>query len=111
MSGLARAELSCLLLFGDGPPGLAAGFGPCFLGWARGYSQQHPPGTDVFIDVRPMNPFAVSDNLKAVALRRRRPGQPPRPRQRNADGPPVGELGDDDVLGDLEGDDARFTTG
>src|SRR6266487_2819498 len=84
---------------------------PGLPGRASRYPLQHTPGTDVFVDVRPMDSFAAADYLEAIPLRRCCVRQPPGPRERNTDCPPIGQLSHNGVLGNFEREDARFTTG
>jgi hypothetical protein len=62
---------------------------------------------DVFVNVGPMNSLAKPYEPQVRSLRRRGFGQPPRPRQRNADDSPVDEVGNDLVSRDADLQDAR----
>jgi hypothetical protein len=64
---------------------------------------------DVFIDGRPVNSVTGADDLKALPLRPRGLGEPPRPRERDADRASIGQADDDGVLGDFKRDYAGIT--
>ena len=66
---------------------------------------------DVLVDVRPMNSLAGSDETKVRSLRGRGLGQPPGPGQRHADDAPVGQIGDDLILGHAYLLNARIVAG
>jgi len=69
--------------------------------WGRS-SMQQALDADVFVNIGPMNSLAGSDDAQLRSLRRRGFGQPPRPRQRNADDSPVDEVGNDLVSRDAD---------
>jgi len=56
---------------------------------------QYPFRADVLVNVGPMNPLAVADDLEVPALFVRRLGQPPRPRAGHTDHPSIHEMGRD----------------
>jgi hypothetical protein len=59
---------------------------------------EHSLNTEVFVNVRPVDPFAITDDLKLVPLGRCCLTQPPRPRQWNADDATVHEAESNQLL-------------
>jgi hypothetical protein len=60
---------------------------------------KHALDANVLVDVRPVDALAGADKSKACSLTGCRPGEAPRPSQRNADDPAVRETRDELVCG------------
>src|SRR3954462_8931496 len=76
-SGLLLSASFPLRCCGTGRP-------PC------GDALKHSAGTDVFVDFRPVDALAVTDNLEVLALLGCGVRESPRPSQGHTDGPAVG---------------------
>jgi len=71
---------------------------------------QHPLGTQVLVDVRPMDTLAITDERVLGSLSRRRVGKPPGPHKRHADDATVDEIRGDCLVRNLDAADSRFSS-
>jgi len=76
----------------------------------RGNAVEHSFDADVLVHVRPMNPLPAANETEVGPLLRRGLTQPPRPRKRNADDPPIGEVRDDFVRCDAHALNPRIAS-
>jgi len=77
--------------------------------WAtRGNPAEHAFCADIFIDIRPVHSMAVAYEFPIGALRWRRVGQPPRPRQWHADDTPINQVRGDCFVVDVDAGDPRL---
>ena len=77
----------------------------------RGDAVKHTLGTDVLIDVRPMNPLTGPDETEMCPLLRSSLRETPGPGQRNADDAAACKMRDDLVVGDPHVLDAWLSAG
>ena len=75
--------------------------------WSRNPAE-HTLGADVFIDVRPVDPVTVTNQLPMRPLGRRRVRETPRPRQWHTDHSAVGKMSRNRLVGDLNPPNRRF---
>jgi len=71
-------------------------------------SFEHAAHTDILVDVGPPYAGAIAEDLVVCALLGRGIGQAPRPGERDADGTPVDEMCDNELVGNFDGGDPRF---
>src|SRR5439155_21274475 len=71
---------------------------------------EHPDGTEVLINVRPVDTLPSPDNLEVLPLLWGGIGQTPRPHERDTDGAAVCKMRCDQVVGDLDGENPGIVT-
>ena len=93
----------------DGAVALARAWSAGFRSMRRN-SVEHPANADVFIDVRPVDPRSIADDLIVRALLRRHIRQAVRPRQRDADRASIGQVRRDQIIGNFDRSGARIAS-
>src|SRR4029450_6140247 len=73
-------------------------------------ASEHTDGTDIFINVGPMDALTRPDNLEVLPLRWRRIGQTPRPREGDTDGTAVCERRGEEGASDLDSENPWIIT-
>ena len=71
-------------------------------GSLRWHSFEHAAHANVLVDIGPPYAGAIAEDLVVGALLRRRIGQAPRPGERDADGPAVDEMGNNELVRDFD---------